>query len=190
MSPFDHQGGKLGRCANDYGGVSMMRNRIERIFSGAEKVLFVGSCTSILIIMFLTTFDLLARKFYDYAIPSLYEFTEDYLMVSLVFLSISTVFLKGGHVRVTLFEKYIPERFRSRVAQILKVSAFILFFLITIKGWEVTVRAYQFGEVSSSVLAYPLAPAFFLVPLGCAFLCIRIVQSFFVSFETQEGRDH
>ena len=168
----------------------MMRNRIERIFSGAEKVLFVGSCTSILIIMFLTTFDLLARKFYDYAIPSLYEFTEDYLMVSLVFLSISTVYLQGGHVRVTLFEKYIPERFRSRVAQILKVPAFILFFLITIKGWEVTVRAYQFGEVSSSVLAYPLAPAFFIVPLGCAFLCIRIVQSFFVSFETQEGHDH
>src|SRR5690606_41095253 len=41
---------------------------------------------------------------------SLYEFTEDYLMVSLVFLTLSYVYTVGGHVRVTLFEKRIPAR--------------------------------------------------------------------------------
>lgn len=163
-----------------------MKNAIDRIFNGAERLLFLGSCASILIIMFITTFDLLVRKFYDYAIPSLYELTEDYFMVALVFLSVSTVYYKGGHVRVTLLERHMPERWKGPLEKILKVPSFVLFLLITIKGWEVTVRAFQFGEVSSSVLAYPLAPAFFLVPLGCAFVCARILQSFFRPGEEEE----
>jgi TRAP-type C4-dicarboxylate transport system permease small subunit len=69
----------------------------------------------------------------------------------------------------------------------LKSLGLIFFILITLKGWEVTVRAYQFGEVSSSVLAYPLAPAFFLVPLGSALVCVRIFQSLFTSWETAGG---
>ena len=66
--------------------------------------------TSMLLIMLLTTFDLLARKFADYSIPSLYEFTEDYLMVSLVFLTVSYVYTQGAHVRVPLLEQRLPRR--------------------------------------------------------------------------------
>lgn len=167
-----------------------MRSRVENILRFAERILFFGSCLSLLLIMFLTTFDLLARKLVDYAIPSLYEFTEDYLMVSLVFLSISYVYVLGGHVRVTLLAGRIPTALRGPLEKALKVMAFILFFLITVKGWEVTLRAIRFGEVSSSVLAYPLAPAFFLVPLGSALVCIRILQSLFTSWDQQEDLSH
>jgi TRAP-type C4-dicarboxylate transport system permease small subunit len=73
---------------------------------------------------------------------------------------------------------------------VLKFLAFILFFFIMVKGWDVTVRAYEFKEVSASVLAYPLAPAFFLVPLGSALVCIRIFQSFFTSWESEETHGH
>jgi TRAP-type C4-dicarboxylate transport system permease small subunit len=163
-----------------------MRNAIDRIFNAAERVLILGSCISILTIMFLTTFDVLARKLFDYTIPSLYELTEDYFMVMLVFLSISWVYYKGGHVRVTILEKYMPEGLKVPLEKILKVPALVLFLLITVKGWEVGVRAFEFGEVSSSVLAYPLAPAFFMVPLGSAFLCGRIIQSFFLPSEKKE----
>jgi TRAP-type C4-dicarboxylate transport system permease small subunit len=164
-----------------------MKNAIDRILNRAEGVLLLGSCASILIIMFLTTFDVLARKFFDYAIPSLYELTEDYFMVALVFLSISWVYRKGGHVRVTILEKYLPEGLKGPLEKFLKIPYLVLFLLITLKGWEVTVRAFEFGEVSSSVIAYPLAPAFCMVPLGCAFLCGRILQSFFLAREYEEG---
>ncbi len=155
-----------------------------------EKIFLAGGFVSILAIMAVTTFDLLSRKFFDYSIPSLYEFTEDYLMVGLVFLTISFVYTAGGHVRVTILEKYLPESLKGPREKVLKFMAFLLFVFITVKGWDVTVRAFQFQEVSSSVLAYPLAPAFFLVPLGSALVSIRIFQSFFTSWETEEKHDH
>lgn len=144
-----------------------------------EKMCYWGSVASILIMMFLTTFDLIARKIGDYSIPSLYEFTEDYLMVALVFLSMSYVYRIGGHVRVTLFEGYIPFFLKRRLDKILNLFTVVFFAFITLKGFEVTIRAFRFQEVSSSLLAYPLGPALFFVPLGSALMCIRIMQSFF-----------
>jgi TRAP-type C4-dicarboxylate transport system permease small subunit len=164
--------------------------KIQAALNYLEKIFLAGGCISILAIMLVTTFDLLSRKFWDYSIPSLYEFTEDYLMVGLVFLTISYVYKAGGHVRVTILEKYLPASFKGPREKVLKLLAFFLFLFITVKGWDVTVRAFQFQEVSNSVLAYPLAPAFLLVPLGSALVCIRIFQSFFTSWEAEERHDH
>ena len=154
---------------------------LARIFIFLENICVWGSVISLLTIMGLTTFDVLVRKIFDYSIPSLYEFTEDYLMVGLVFLSLSYVYQRGGHVRVTLFLKFIPRPVQGGLDKILDFFALVLFLLIMVKGWENTVRAFQFSEVSSSLLAYPLAPALLLVPLGSALLCIRIAHSIILS---------
>ncbi len=164
--------------------------KFNKVINVIEKVFLAGGFVSILLIMFLTTFDLLWRKLFNYSIPSLYEFTEDYLMVGLVFLTVGYVYTIGGHVRVTLFEKYYPPYFKKPLEKVLKFLAFVLFFFIMVKGWDVTVRAWEFKEVSSSVLAYPLAPALFLVPLGSALVCVRIFQSFFTSWESEEAHGH
>jgi len=156
-----------------------MKSALDRFLNFIEKICLGGSSISMLLIMFVTTFDLLARKIIDYSIPSLYELTEDYMMVSLVFLSMSYVYSIGGHVRVTLLEKYFPPYIKKPLDRFLLLLGLILFAFITLKGWQVTVRAFEFQEVSNSVLAYPLAPAFFLVPLGCALVCLRILQSIF-----------
>jgi TRAP-type C4-dicarboxylate transport system permease small subunit len=164
--------------------------KVKSVVDFIEKIFLGGGFVAILLCMLLTTFDLLARKFFNFSIPSLYEFTEDYLMVGLVFLTVSYVYRIGGHVRVTLLEKYFPPFFKKPLEKVLKVLSFILFLFIGLKGWEVTVRAYQLQEVSSSVLAYPLWPALFMVPLGSAILLIRIFQSFFTSWEAEESHGH
>lgn len=152
---------------------------IDRLLGSIERILVFVAGVSMILMMLLTTFDLLSRKFLDYSIPSLYEFTEDYLMVGLVFLTLSYVYTIGGHVRVTLFEKHLPPRFNAIWKKIHKLMAFVLFALITFKGWEAAAEAYEFNEMSNSLLAYPLAPALLLVPVGSAMLCLRILQSLF-----------
>ncbi len=142
-----------------------------------EKVCLAGSAVSLLAIMILTTLDVLMRKLIDYSLPSLYEFTEDYLMVALVFLSLSHVYVKGGHVRVTIFEELIPGPVRRPLNILMELLALALFGLIAVKGWDNAVRSLLYWEVSSSLLAYPLSPALFFVPLGSGLLCIRIIQS-------------
>lgn len=146
-----------------------------------EKICLVCSTVSLLAIMFFTTFDVLARRIFDYSIPGLYELTSDYLMVALVFLSLSHVYVKGGHVRVTLFIGLIPKAIRPVLDKLLDLSALVMFVLIAILGWNNAVRAFEFNEVSNSLLAYPMAPAFLLVPIGVGMLAIRIIQSLFSS---------
>ena len=149
----------------------------QTIINFLEKICLVGSCVCLLVMMVITTFDVLARKIFDYSIPSLYEFTGDYLMVALVFLSLSYVYVKGGHVRVTMFLGLVPKAIRPVLNKLLELSALALFVLITIEGWENAIRAFRFNEVSSSLLAYPLAPALFLIPIGAGMLSIRLIQS-------------
>ncbi len=151
-----------------------------------ENITFVVSCAGILGIMVLTAIDVFGRKIFSYSIPSLYEFTEDYLMVALVFLAISYVFKIGGHVKVDLLEKHFPDYIKIPLRKFLNLWALLFFVLIALKGWDVTVRAFKFHEVSSSVLAYPLGPAFSLVPLGAALTCLRLIASIF-SAEPKEA---
>jgi TRAP-type transport system small permease protein len=154
-------------------------NAAQKVLDLIEKVFVFVAGASMLLMMLLTTFDLLARKFFDYSIPSLYEFTEDYLMVSLVFLTISYVYTQGAHVRVTLFEVHLPYRFRVVWEKLHQLMTLILFFFIAVKGWGAAKQAYEFNEMSNSVLAYPLAPALALVPVGSAMLCLRVAQALF-----------
>ena len=150
---------------------------LNRLIDFAEKICLLGSAVSILLIMFLTTFDVFLRKLTTSSVPSLFEFTTDYLMVALVFLSLSYVYKTGGHVRVTLFTGIIPHIIKTPLNRIKDGLGLIFFALIAVAGWKNAMLAYDFQEVSSSLLAYPLAPAFFLVPVGAGLTCIRIFQT-------------
>lgn len=162
---------------------------MQKLISLVEKAFLGLAGVCMIVMMLLTTFDLLSRKFLDYSIPSLYEFTEDYLMVGLVFLALGYVYSVGGHVRVTLFEPLLPSTFKLVWTKFHQILAFILFALIAVKGWEAAAQAYEYNEVSNSLLAYPLAPALCLVPIGSALLCIRILQALFNRLPLPSGED-
>lgn len=140
-----------------------------------ENVFLYMSGGCLMLVMIFTTTDVIIRKIFGFSIPSLFEFTEDYLMIGVIFLSLSYVYKLGGHVRVTL----VADRLPSFIIPILNIITdwigLILFSLIGYCGWTVAIRAFMFNEISSSLLAYPVAPALFLVPLGAFMMCIRII---------------
>ena len=161
----------------------------QKVLTVVERIFAFAAGISIVLMMLLTTFDLLSRKYLNYSIPSLYEFTEDYLMVSLVFLSIGYVYTQGGHVRVTLIEQHLPRRVQMVWEKLHQSMTLVLFFFIAVKGWDAAVRAYEFNEMSNSVLAYPLAPALLLVPIGSAILCLRIIQALLGGLQLDDPHD-
>jgi TRAP-type C4-dicarboxylate transport system permease small subunit len=148
-----------------------------KIIEGIEKICLAGAILSALAIMLLTVADVILRKMAGTAIFGLYGITEEYLMVALVFLSISYVYSKGGHVRVTLFEKYIPRHAKLIIDKIIEIMALSFFLLLAVAGWQAAFEAWEFNEISSSGLGYPLAPAIFMVFLGCAATSLRIMIS-------------
>ena len=155
-----------------------MKFKLQSILNFIEEKIFNVVCTvSLLAIMLFTSFDVLARKLINFTIPSLFEFTAEYLMVALVFLPMSYIYAKNRNIRVTLFLGLIPKAIKPALDRLLKLSALVLCGLIAILGWENMVDAFRFNEVSSSLVAYPLGPAYLLIPIGFGMLCIRIIQS-------------
>lgn len=152
---------------------------IMKVIDTIEKVCLRVSVIAVLAIMLSTNSDLILRKFAHLAIFGLYEITEDYMMPALIFLSISHVYRRGGHVRVTLLEKYIPQRIKPALDKIMLGAGVAFFALMTVGGWHAFVEAWVTNDVASSSLAYPMAPGYFLVPLGCGITTLRMLFSSF-----------
>lgn len=132
------------------------------------------------------TMDAVTRYIIGIPIPGAFELTEEYFMPALVFLALSAVYRKGGHVRVSLLLKHIPRPFKRPISYIMDLLS-LLFSLIVAYGASITTfAAIQGHEKSMSVLAYPLAPAFAVAMIGFGFLTIRLLISFFYPIEFED----
>lgn len=154
-------------------------NTIEKAIRKVEDICLAGSCIALILIMLMLTIDVILRKVSTLSITGAYEITEEYLMVAAVFLSISYVYRIGGHVKVELFERTIPNFLRPILNTVKNLAAFVFFALITAIGFGTAWKAFLHGELSSGALVYPIAPALFLVPLGAGITCLRILQTMY-----------
>ncbi len=150
---------------------------VSKVVGFLENIFLGGSAVALLSIMLLTTLDITLRKMTDLAVPGLYDLTQEYLMIAVVFLSISYVQRIGGHVRVTLFQNLIPELARRPIQKVLDVIALIFLVLVAMAGWKAGGEAWRLNETSASVWSYPLAPALLMVPLGCGLASLRTLLS-------------
>ncbi|HHW43510.1 MAG TPA: TRAP transporter small permease [Desulfotomaculum sp.] len=142
-----------------------------------EWICMTCSVISVLVMMLLVTADVVGRKFFHHPIPGSVEINEEYVMIALVYLAMSYVYKEGGHVRVTLFRHFIPGPVKTVVDTGLNILGLLFFALIVLLGWQTSLRAIRFQETSSCLLAYPMAPAYLILTLGAALLCIRILET-------------
>lgn len=157
-----------------------------RVFDFLENKLYQLSLIITLFMTLFITVDAVTRYILGTPIPGAFELTEEYFMPALVFLAISAVYRKGGHVRVSLLLKYIPRPIQRPISYIMDLLS-LLFSMVVAYGASITTfAAIQDHEKSMSLLAYPLAPAFALALIGFGFLTIRLVISFFYPIEYEE----
>lgn len=149
----------------------------ESVLGFIEKIGLKISSICLLLIMFVISFDVVTRKYFDFSIPSLYELNAEYGMNIIFWLALSVVFVAGGHVRVTLFWKMLPETIRPIIDKLMGFGGLVFFVLVAYCSWDRAMRAFQFGETSNNLLAYPLGPALLLVPFGSTLISLRILQS-------------
>lgn len=150
-----------------------------KAFDMLDKILIRISQFAAFSMMALVTVDVIARRFLMRPIVGAVEITQDYLMIGLIFCALSYVYTSGGHVRVTLFAKYIPKSLKRPIDVILTLISLTFFVIMAWKGLETTVSTFQMKEVSNSLIAYPMYPAYFMVFLGALLISIRIIQDIF-----------
>lgn len=155
-----------------------MKDKPKDMIAWVEWICLIIAGVALIILMLLTTADALLRYVFSAPLTGVLEFSEEYLMIALIYMPISYVFVAGGHIKVELLERCFPPKVKWLLEKMNTLIGFGLFALITVAAIPIVQAAIQIGETSSSALAYPIAPAYAMVVIGCFLLCLRSIQLF------------
>lgn len=141
-------------------------DRLEIIFLRLSQVALV-------IMMLLTTADAISRYVFKQSIVGAYEMTELYLMVAAVFLSMSFVQKIDGHIRLDILFDRFPTRVQNGLNAVFYIVTAALFFFIGLKGFTMTVEAFQY--LAAGLINLPLWLSYIWIPIGSFLLVIRLL---------------
>lgn len=149
--------------------------RIEKtITSWAERFNWV-SCAAILVMMILTTLDVILR-FFRRPIPGTYEIVGLLGAIAVSF-SLAYTSVEQGHIAVEVLVRRFSRRTQALVTAVNALIAAALFGVIAWQGAEYAADLMQKGEVSLTVQV-PIYPVAYGVAAGCALLCPILLVEF------------
>lgn len=109
------------------------------------------------------------------------EFTGEYLMVIIVFLTLSFTHKNDGHVKVEILQKFLPKRIMPLLSVVVNLLSAAIFLVLTYTTYLLFIRHLNQDIRSVSSLAYPLTPAVFMICFGSFVMSIRLLLSSFTS---------
>lgn len=146
-----------------------------RWFDRLEAVFLRLSQVALVIMMILTSADAISRYVFKQSIVGAYESTELYLMVALVFLSMSFVKKVDGHIRLDILFDRFPTKVQHRLDAFYSLLAAVMFFFIGLKGLNMTIEAIQYQYVAAGLINLPLWLSYIWIPIGSFLLVIRLI---------------
>ncbi len=147
----------------------------ERILGLMEKGLIIIGGVCLFLLMVAVVADAGGRYFLNSPISGVYEISEFYLMIAIVFLGLSRTQSLKAHVRVEL----LLERLPVLIAKALNIFYFLatalvfgcIGYLAAKTGWNNIVL----DRWTTGVVAIPTGPSWLIVALGCAVFTLRLV---------------
>ena len=143
-------------------------DKIDRFF------LFIAAGTIFLMMVWIFI-DVILRYFFNRPIAGTMEITGEYLLVIIVYLSISFTQKQNGHVNVDLLLNKLSKGTKRIVGLITNLAALFLFIILGINNFQEGLKNFAKDIRSPGVLDYPLAPALMIISLGILLLSIRLL---------------
>ncbi len=167
-----------------------MKNKIVAGIQRVSNFASVAGMFTMLIMMVITTADVLGRSIFKAPILGAYELTE-FMLVIVVLLGFGYTQQINGNARITFFVDWLGPRWQTRLDELVTFFSLIFFLVITGGALRETLHSYHAGEVSD-LLRIPQWPFKLLVPLGLFLLSlellIRLVASLSQSSEHDRSR--
>jgi len=127
------------------------------------------------IMMVIVTVDTLLRYLNLNTIPGVYEFTEHYLMVGAVFLSMSYVMKLNGHVSLDILVRKFSKGWLKKINLFNCIFVISFLFLIALTGMEMAVDAFNSGKVGTGLVPWPFWISYSFIPLGAVVFFLRLL---------------
>ncbi len=145
-----------------------------KVFETIDKSVFFFAKIAMFIMMILTTLDAIMRYVFNSPIVGAYHLSEKYLMVIIVFLSMSYVYKLDGHIRIDTFTRKFPIKLKTSFEILHTILAAILMGLIAWQSFEVTYEAYVLKYVATGLVPWPTWLSWVWVPIGSFLFTIRL----------------
>ena len=155
-----------------------METFLQKIDKGVQFIekgaVFLASMLLIGMALFIGL-DTLLRYFFNAPIAGVLELSENFIMVSLVYLCISATFAGNEHIRVDLLASKLPPKVRGLIEIVMNVIVLIIIVIVCKQNWMQFSKALQSGEKIHGAISVPIAPAYFIIIFGLSLLAIRLV---------------
>ncbi|WP_413299858.1 TRAP transporter small permease [Bacillus sp. 1P10SD] len=152
--------------------------KIVFVFEKIESGAFILAKIAAFIMMILTTADAAMRYIVHKPIIGAYEFSESYLMVILIFLSMSYVMKEKGHIRIDIFIEKMPIKLVEFLDRMYLLLAACLMFIIGYQGMLMTEEAIVNNYVSTGLIKWPTWASVIWVPIGSYLFTLRLILEF------------
>jgi TRAP-type C4-dicarboxylate transport system permease small subunit len=146
----------------------------DRCIEMAEKVLFLIAGALLTLMVFMITFSVIGRHFFNYPAAWTVELSE-YILLFMTFFTASWILKMGGHVKLDLVMKFLPSGGRRLLELVTMFLGAMASFILAWFSLEVTSSYYVKDVVLLKLIHMPhyivIAPIFIgSLMLGLRFL--------------------
>lgn len=134
----------------------------------------VLSAVLIVVIMFLSSADVLSRNFVGVPIKGAYELNEIFFLCAAM-MGIAYAQKYKAHVNVELVVSHLPKRTALILETYMTVVALITYVLVIWMSSLEFINSWTTDEFRWGLIAIPLWPARLMIPLGFTLLCLRFI---------------
>ena len=152
-----------------------------KIFRGVLKVNDAINAASneiaavmIMVVMFLTSADIIGRYFFNKPVMGAYEITLG-LMVFIVFLAFAYTQRVGANMRALILVSRLPKNLQTALNVFALLAGAFIFGIITYMGWGYAMGSFHAREFMTGSLALPLYPIKIAVPVGAGLTCLQFI---------------
>lgn len=160
--------------------------KLEKYLNKIDKFLVAISATTLLFMMVLITTNVITRNLFNFTVKASVEFIGDYLMVMTIFLALSYTQMYRDHISVDLLMRRLPQFLKKTLTVISNLIVVGFTSWIGIINYKQALHYVEKGISSSSVIHYPLAPAIFIVSIGCLLLAVRFMLETIMLFSQKQ----
>lgn len=140
--------------------------------------------------MLLITADALARYLFHQSIPAVYNITESYLMVLVVFLGMAYAHYKDDHIKFELIINLLPRGVQKILHVVTHFIALVFFAAIGYEGLLLTEDAWLNQASTGGLVSVPMYLSFIWVPFGAFMLVLVSALKIAESFQREVQTDH
>lgn len=163
--------------------------RLLRAWSRVEDIV-VGLLAAISLCIIMYT--IVVRLAVPSLTPSWADETTVYLMIWAIFIALSGVTSENRHVRADLVTNSLSRRYQAALELLSSICGAAFAALLAWYGLAVAVDAWEFGDLSTTTLRFPMWIYYACLPVGATLMAIRytILVYLAVTGSTASERQH